>query len=516
MDRLQNSNKRIAKNTLIVYIELFTTIVINLVISRLVLQALGASDFGLYNVVGGVIAMFTFISNSMTTTTIRFLNFEMGKPNGDVCKIFNQSNVLHITFAFVILLLLETIGTYYVIYYLNVDPGKESDAMFVFQVSTIIACVGVISVPYKSVFIAHEKFTTVAIIDVVSVMSKLLVVIFLLYYKGNVLRLYAFGMSFVTFLSIIVYYVLCKKNWPQIVKWEFVGNWRSYKEQLFYSNWNLLATASMVGRNQGSAIIINLFFGTIVNAAYAISMQVFQQVNHFVGKFDTAVAPQITQNLGCGNFDRSTFLASQTCRASMLMMVIIFFPLYLELDYILYIWLGDNVPEGTLTFCQYTLLIAIVSSSGGGLMQLINGVSKIKWFKIQSFCWNILPLLIAYYAFLLGNDPYLIVLLFVFADVFNRATQLYLLHKLYSFDVKGFVKEAYMRPLCVYGIMLIYSWMYNKLTFDSHLLHILCIVITIVIATVLVYSFGLKVNERTKIIKIFASRVKRLQNIQTK
>lgn len=511
MDRLQNSNKRIAKNTLIVYIELFTTIIINLVISRLVLQALGASDFGLYNVVGGVIAMFTFISNSMTTTTIRFLNFEMGKPVGDVCKIFNQSNVLHISFAIIILFLLETIGSFYIINYLNVDPGKESDAMFVFQVSTVIACVGVISVPYKSVFIAHEHFTAVAIIDVVSVLAKLLVVIMLLYYNGNVLRVYAFGMSLVTFFSIIIYYVLCKKNWPQIVRWKFVRNWRSYKEQLFYSNWNLLATASMVGRNQGSAIIINLFFGTIVNAAYAISMQVFQQVNHFVGKFDAAVAPQITQNLGSGNFDRSTYLASHTCRASILMMIVIFFPLYLELDYILHLWLGDNIPEGTLLFCQYTLLIAIVSSTGGGLMQLINGVSKIKWFKIQSFCWNVLPLFIACYAFTLGSAPYIIVLLFVFADIFNRATQLYLLHRLYSFDVKGFIKQAFMRPVLVFGIMIVYSWMYYKLTLDSHFYHILGIVITIIIASALVFFGGLTVNERSKIADIVVSRVKWLR-----
>ena len=505
---LNDSNKRIAKNTLIVYLELFTTIVINLLISRFVLQALGASDFGLYNVVGGVIAMFTFITNSMTTTTIRFLNYEMGKPNGDVGKIFNQSNVLHISFAFLILILLETIGVYYVINYLNVDSGKEGDAMFVYQVSTIIACVGVVSVPYKSVFIALEKFATVAIIDVVGVLAKLLVVISLICYKGNVLRLYAFGMSAVTFLCIITYYALCKKNWPQIVKWKFVGDWRSYKEQLFYSNWNLLATASMVGRNQGSAIIINLFFGTIVNAAYAISMQVLQQVNHFVGKFDVAVAPQITQNLGGGNFDRSTYLASHTCRASILMMTVIFFPLYLELDYILHLWLGENIPEGTLLFCKYTLLIAIVSSTGGGLMQLINGVSKIKWFKIQSFCWNILPLFIACYCFKIGYEPYIIVLYFVIADIFNRITQLYLLKRLYAFDIMSFAMDAYVRSSIVFLIMLLYSWGYSNIVLDSHIMHISGIIVTLIIASLISYIIGLTSEERTKLTNLVIDKLK--------
>ena len=300
MSDIQNSNKRIAKNTLIIYAELFITIAINLALSRLVLQALGASDFGLYNVVGGVIAMFTFISSSLAVTTTRFLNFEMGKPDGDVNRIFNQSNLLHIAFALFILILLETFGIYYILNFLNVAPGKEADAMFVFQVSTIVACVGIISVPFQSVFVAHERFKTVAIANISNAIIKLLIVIALLYYSGNALRFYAVGMSVTTFLLFIFYYALSKRNWPSIVRWRLVKGRRSYKDQLFYSNWNLLSTASYVGRNQGSAVLINYFFGTVVNAAYAIAMMILQQVNNFVGKFDSAVGPQITQNMGGG------------------------------------------------------------------------------------------------------------------------------------------------------------------------------------------------------------------------
>ena len=167
-----NGNKKIAKNTIIVYAQLFITIILNLVISRLVLLALGASDFGLYNVVGGIVGMFTFISASMAATTTRFLNFEMGKPDGNLNKIFNQSNVLHISIAIFIFILLESIGTYYIYNYLNVSAGKEFDAMFVFQISTIVACIGIINVPYQAIFVAHEKFNIIALVDISNVIIK--------------------------------------------------------------------------------------------------------------------------------------------------------------------------------------------------------------------------------------------------------------------------------------------------------------------------------------------------------
>lgn len=505
MEELQNNNKKIAKNTIIVYIELFTTIIINLVISRLVLQALGASDFGLYNVVGGVVAMFTFVSSSMATTTIRFLNFEMGKK-GDVNRIFNQSLFLHIIFSIVILLFLESLGVFYINNYLNVDYGKETDAMFVFQVSTIVACLGIISVPFQSLFVAFEQFSTIAIVNVINAFVKLLMVLALLLYEGNALRFYAVGMSVITFLSFLFYYYLSVRKWPKIVKWKIVRKWKSYKDQLYYSNWNLLSTASLVGRNQGSAILINLFFGTTVNAAYAISVTILHQVNNFIGKFDTAVAPQITQNLGSGNFDRSTYLTSHTCRVCILLMEILFFPLYIELDFLLHLWLGNNVPEGTLVFSQYTLIIAVVSSTSGGLVQLINGTGKIKWFKIQSFLWYISPLIVCYVLFTMGYPPFIIVLLFVLADVFNRATQLFLLHRMFSFDIRKFVSEAYSRPGLVFLIMMLYMWLYGHISKPISIHHLAGMAATAILVLFLCIVVGLYRTERIKIIQLIRNK----------
>ena len=498
MSNIQNASKRIAKNTLVVYAELFITIVINLALSRLVLQALGVSDFGLYNVVGGVIAMFTFISSSLAVTTTRFLNFEMGKSGGDVNRIFNQSIVLHIAFALFILLLLETFGIYYILNYLNVDVGKETDAMFVFQVSTVVACIGVVGVPFQSVFVAHEQFKTIAIANISNAIVKLLMVVALLYYSGNALRFYAVGMSVTTFLLFMFFYLFSKKSWPKTVRWKLVKNWKSYKEQLFYSNWNLLATASYVGRNQGSTLLINFFFGTVVNAAYAIAIMVLQQINNFVGKFDSAVGPQITQNMGGGNFERSLYLASHTCRICILLMEIITFPLYIELDYILHLWLG-NVPEGTLILCKYTLLIAVVSATSGGLVQLINATGKIKWFKIQAFFWNISPLLVGFFMFKMNNPPYTIVLLFVISDILCRVTQLSLLNRIYPFNIVYYIKEAYLAPALLFVIMSIFV-IVKRMVFQENPTHpFLSILITLILTTALSYAIGLHASERSRL-----------------
>lgn len=501
MTETQSTNRRIAKNTLIVYVQLFLSMAVNLVASRFVLQALGASDFGLYNVVGGVIAMFTFISSSLAGTTIRFLNFEMGRPGGNVNRMFNQSLSLHIVFAVAILLLLESVGVFYILNYLNVAPGKEADAMFVFQLSTVIACVGILCVPYRGMFIAHERFATVAVVDIVSVLVKLALVTVLLYYQGNALRFYALAMALVTTVYSGLYFILARRKWPRLVMWKPVKKWREYKEQFFFSNWNLMDTMAMVMRYQGAALLINLFFGTVVNAAYAIAHNVLQQVNNFVGKFDTAVAPQITQNISAGNEDRSVVLASQTCRVCILLMEIVYFALTVELGLVLSLWLKD-VPEGTGQFCQLTLLVALVSSTSGGLYQLINGYGRIKWFKIQKCGWYMLSLVAGYVLFKLRYPAHVIVLLFVISDVLCRITQLLLLRRMFALNVSRFVAEAYFRPAVVFCVMMLFVTLYHSLHIESLGGRLAGIVLTIAVALVCVVFIGFRKSERKRMLEM--------------
>ena len=447
------NRKRIAKNTLIQYVQVFVKMIVGLVSSRLVLQSLGASDYGLYNVVGGFIMMFTFISSAMSITTTRYLNYEMGKPHGDINRIFNISNVLHIITAVFFLILLELIGIIYIANYLKVAEGKFADAMFVFQISTITACIGITNVPYRSIFVAYEKFSVIAWIEIFISVISLLLVFVLYFYDGNALRFYTIAMSMATIISFVAYHGLSRKYWPSTIKWKLVKDVSLYKDQIEFSNWNLLGTASFLGRTQGTHIIINYFFGTVVNAAYAISRTVEGLVNVFSFSFINAAAPQITKSIGNGNVSDAFSLSAQVSRYSVLLMQIVVFPGIVELDYLLHLWLGDSLPEGAVTFSYLTLLLSIVSSTSCGLSAIVDGFGEVKWFKIMFSFIYFTSLIVGMLFFLFGFPAYSIIIVSIFMDIVGRVLQLYLLQKKFSFPVKEFILSAWTRPFFQFLIL---------------------------------------------------------------
>lgn len=503
-----SDNKRIAKNTLIVYLRLFVITVVGLVTSRLVLQALGVSDFGLYNVVGGVIALFAVVVGSLSGTTVRFLNFEIGKKNGDPNKIFNICQVTHIAFAILVLIIAETIGVFYVLNYLNVDAGKAGDAMFVFQVSTIVACIGIINVPYQSVFIAKERFFHIAVIDIFNYLVKLGLVIALLYYKGNALRFYALIMSVTTLISFVVYHFLCFKYWPSLVKWKSYTHFKEYRELLVYNNYNLLASIAMICRSQGSNILINFFFGTIVNGAYGIARTVQAFVETFMTNFDAASSPQITQNVGKGDLERASSIAGKICRMCMLLSLLVVMPLYVEMELILHLWLGI-VPEYAVQFCKVMMIAIIVAATGGGFLRLKDAMGKIKWFMITYSSIYFLSLLVGYILFKMGFPPVSILVLYVISDILCRFAQLALMRIVYSYDIIPFIKEGYTKPFLIILLMIGYVLVYNLLPLQTTIDHIVGFVVSSVISLFLVFFFGLCQEERHKGIKYIKQFIKK-------
>ena len=494
-----NANIRIARNTAIVYVRMAVTIVVGLITSRLVLQALGASDVGIYAAVGSAVALVSFITGALTATTVRFMNIEMGKAGGDTNRMFNICHVIHIGGALVLLLILETVGIWYIHHYLNVPPGKEADAMFVFQVSTLVACLGIANVPFQSLFTVHERFATIAVVDIVNALVKLGLVIGLLYWNGNGLRMYAILMSVTTWISFIVYHGLCHRRWPALIRWNPVRERKAYQEVLVFNNYNLLSSASMIARSQGSNMLINAFFGTTVNAAYYYAATVQNYVNQFIANFDTAAAPQITQNVGAGHAERSVALTERVCRICILLFLLLFFPLWSELDFILNLWLGAKIPEGTVLMCRWTLLVAAASATSAGLTQLINAFGRIKWYKIEFSVLYLGCLLAGWLLFRSGYPAYSIIVCFVVADLLSRVIQLILLRVQFGFNVRKFLQEAYLRPVVAALVLTGYLFLYKLLPLESGWAKLLGLVLT-GCTTVLVLLFvGLKPAERTEI-----------------
>ena len=497
-----SANIRIARNTVVIYIRMAVTILVGLITSRLVLQALGASDVGIYSAVGSTVALISFITGALTATTVRFMNFEMGKPGGDTNRMFNICHVIHIGGALALFLLLESIGLWYIHHHLNVPPGKEADALFVFQVSTVVACLGIANVPFQSLFNVHERFATVAVVDIVNALVKLGLVIGLLYWKGNGLRLYAVLMSVTTWICFVVYRWLCRRNWPGIIRWKFVREPKAYKEVLVFNNYNLLSSASMIARSQGSNMLINAFFGTTVNAAYFYAGTVQNYVNQFIANFDTAAAPQITQGIGAGHADRSVALAERVCRICILLFLLLFFPLWSELDFILNLWLGAKIPAGTVLMCRWTLLVAAASATSAGLAQLINAYGRVRWYKIEFSVLYLLCLVAGWLLFRAGFPAYTIIVCFVAADLLSRVIQLILLHCQFDFKVGKFLKEAYLRPAIAAVVLIGWLVLYRLLPLESAWAKIGGVVLTGCVTAAVLWFIGLKANERRSILSL--------------
>lgn len=474
--------------------------------ARFVLQALGAEDYGLYNVVGGLIALFNFLGTAMSTTSRRYINVEMGKLDCNLNKVFNICLIIHIGFALLILLIAETIGVWYINNILNVAEGKLGDAMFVFQVSTAVACLGIINIPYQSLIEANERFGISAIVDIVTTLIKLGLIIALLYYSGNALRFYALLICGVTLLSFVLYHLVCLRNWPEVVKHRIYRKSTMYREILVFNNYTAMGALASIGRAQGTNMIVNFFFGTVVNAAFAVAYQVETYVYMFVNKLTQASNPQVAINYSAHNEERVYSLVEKNSRICILIMTLFFFPLISEMAFILDLWLKE-VPEGAVLLCVLTLISALVSSFCEGTNGYIQASGKIKWFQIVGSITLLLCLPIGYALFQLGFEAYWIVVCYIILCVINRLITLLMMSKLLSFDLKHYFTNAYLPPLIVILIMAVVVFIYKLLPVNSSLYHIIGFFSITLITSILVYFIGLNKGERTAIKHFVSSKI---------
>lgn len=506
---MQTANKRIAKNTLYMYVRLFTVMVIGLYTSRLVLEILGVSDFGLFSVVGGVLAFFTFISSSLSTATSRFFNIEMGRKGGDVNASFNINMVLHTSLALLIFVLAETIGLWYVYTHLNIAEGKLNDAVFVYHISIITACLGIINNPYQSLFTAHERFNFIALLDVINAFIRLGCIVLLSFYQGvYALRLYSIIFSLTIVNTFVVFHLVAHRKWANIVRFRWIKGWERYREVLTFGGWNVLATLAYTARTSGSDLLLNAFFGTAMNGAFAISKTVNNSITTFTGNFDNASAPQIIQAYAAGDKPRYTFLCNKLGRINLLMFEMIAFPLLIQLDFVLHLWLG-RVPDHALEFCVLYIIMGGVALSCGGIYNLMNASANIKWFKMNSCFFFLICLPIGYVLFHNGFPAYTILVLFLLADMAQRGVQLILLKRILAFNAWQYAKEAYLRPLLI--AVLLTGWIGLNSLFDmDNIAKVASIFVCIIITALLIAFVGLHADERAQLKKLISYKVMRL------
>lgn len=497
---MDSSKKKIAINTLIIYIRLVVVTLIGLFSVRFVVQELGASDYGLYNVVGSIIVMANTLGIALVTTTRRYINIELGKPDGDLQKIFNICVFVHALFAVFMFFIIELVGTWYIDNYLNIASEKLSDAHFIFQISTIVACVSMIIVPYQALLEAYQKFGHVAVVDITNAILKFAFVLLLIPYDGNKLRFYAISMSLLTASSFILYHLICFKQYHHVVSRCWRWDKKLVREILIFNNYTALGATSYLGRSQGSTMIINYFFGTVTNAGFAISYQIQNYVQLFVNNLATASAPQITQAYGSGDIDRAVIICSKVNRITILLMSIVSSSLLIELDFILQLWLGEY-PAGTQTFCFWTIITALVGSFSTSLSTIIQASGKIKYFQLFFSSMELAILPASFVFFLYNYPPETILICFVVFGLTSRFASLYMMKRIIEFDSQKFIKESYLPPIAVIlALGLWYVFYQNELV--GVINPFVGILLTSMIASTLSVVIGLNRKEQSTVWKV--------------
>ena len=508
---MKSENKRIFVNTGIVYARLIVITIIGLLTSRFVLQALGAYDYGLYSVVGGLIAMLGILSVAMQTTTRRYINVEMGKIDGNLNRIFNISRILHIGFAVFVLVIAESIGMYYIYTYLNVDAERIPDAVFCFQVSTIAAVIGIVNVPNQAMLVANEKFFQLAVFDIVKAVAILIFVVFLgLSHEENTLRIYAMGMSLLTLLSLVFYNVACFVQWRNVVKFKFYRGWQQYKEILFFNNYVSLGALAYMCRTQGANILINYFFGTIVNASFSIGYIIEAQCMNFVTNIGSAAAPQITRNYE-NNYQRSIFLTAFLQRFSIYLMLLLAMPIFLEMHFILELWL-KKVPDGTVLISQLTLLSALVRITFGGRDKLVHASGKIKWFQITESGLLIACIPLSFILYKLGFPTYTVIVVFIGTTIFNCFLGFYLMKKILAFDVLSYFKAVYKPVVLVLMGCLGLIFVYRGIPITTTIAHFSGAIFVTIATAIVIYLLGFDKNEKQQVINLMKTCAGRVTN----
>lgn len=404
MESRSANNKRIVKNTLLLYARMLFIMAITLYTSRVVLSNLGVEDFGIYNVVGGIVTMFTMVSGAMSASISRFITYELGAQNSQkLHEVFSTSVTIQVIFSIILIILAETIGIWFLNHKLVIPEARMSAAFWVFQFSIAAFVINLISVPYNAAIIAHEKMSAFAYISILEAMGKLSIAWLISCASSDKLVLYASLICAMAVVVRIIYGIYCTRNFQEC-KYRLVFD-KSLLSQMFsFAGWNMIGATSAILRDQGGNILINMFGGPIVNAARGIAFQVNNAMLGFVQNFQTALNPQIIKSYASQNYDYMQQLVFQGSRFSYYILFFISFPVLVSTHYILQLWLGI-VPEHTVLFVRLVIIFSLFEALSGPLMTAMYATGKVKMYQICVGGLQMLNFPISYVLLKLGGIP---------------------------------------------------------------------------------------------------------------
>lgn len=492
----ESNNKRIAKNTLLLYFRMLLTMIVSLYTSRVVLQTLGIEDYGIYNVVGTFVAMFSVLSGSLSAAISRFITFELGCNNIDKLKrVFSSAITIQIVLAFIIILLAETIGLWFLNHKMIIPVERINAANWVYQFSILTFAIHLISVPYNASIIAHEKMSAFAYISIFEVIGKLFVAFSIAIAPIDRLIFYALLLMAIAVSICLIYGIYCKRKFEECTV-HLVFDQTLLREMFGFAGWNFIGAASSVLRAQGGNVIINMFCGPTVNAARGIAIQVSHAVQGFVTNFMTALNPQITKSYASGNHDYMMTLMFQAARLSFYILLLISLPVILNVNYILSLWLGI-IPEHTANFVQLTLIFAMSESLANPLITAMLATGKIRNYQIVVGGLQLLNLPISYIFLRMGYAPESVFIVAIIISICCEMARLYMLRGMIKLPVRQFLQKVYFNVIIVSVAASILPYIVIRET-EENVLNLLWTSLLCAICTVVsVLYIGCSKNERT-------------------
>lgn len=497
----QVDNKKIAKNTLYMYLRMLVTMVVSLYTTRIVFHALGVDNYGIYNVVGSIIVFFSFINTGLTTATRRYITAELaeGTPESQQ-NMFNLSVWAHILISVIILVLAETVGLWAVNSLLNIPEDRMFAANVVYQLSVFSAILNVMLSPFTAAITAHERMSIYAYLSIMDVVLKLAVAYIVMITPGDKLIIYAICIFFVGFINVIINRLYCYRHFP-MCKYKRPHNRALLKEMFGYMGWSLGGQGMVVLSNQGVTMLINIFFTVAANAAMGVSNQITHIVQGFASNFQVAFHPQIIKLYVSKNFSELNKLINRCSRVSSYLVLIFLIPICFQVSNFLALWLGDY-PQYSVEFCVLTLLAVYVDATSAPLWMMLSADKNIKKYQIVISIIYSLTFFGAWIALKAGFPPYSVIIVRVLVLMIGVLARLFLLkEKVDTFSIVNWIKDVPLRSLVVVSIPILSCFAIKHIQIDNSVLELIGKSgLAFVITCASVFVIGLDKNERKMIL----------------
>lgn len=506
-----NAVNRVIFNTGVTYAKAAITVFISLYSTRLVLNSLGAEDFGLYNVIGGLIAMLAFLNSVMATSTQRYISHSLG--SGDLARIkmiFANSIIAHFIIGILILIGIELIGMYFIHNKLRINPDRLSTAVYILHFVSVSTFITVISVPYDAVVNAHENMTFLAVVGVFETILKLLAAISILYFGQDKLLLYGLLMLIISVVVRLIKQIYCNKKYEEChvnLKSEF--NKVKIKELGSFAGWQLFGNLAAIARNQGVAVVLNLFYSTVINAAYGIANQINIQLMFFSETMLSAVRPQIMKSEGANDRERMVRLALTANKFAFYLFTFFAIPFYFELPFVLKLWL-KNVPEYSVEFCRAIILLTMVSQINQGLISAVQAIGKIKVYQIVAGGILLLTLPIGYVLLKLGHPPYYIILVGFILECLSTVFRVFYFNYLTGYPVMTYFKEVILNSFASLVPTVLVVWYVQQQISEELVKFIVVCLVSGITYIVFIYFLGLRRSDKKMISQFFELAQKKI------